>query len=146
MNKFLEALRKQVQHQEITLFMLFLAFCLLKFPIQHHISIARFQHYGLCLYLWSLGYFFQLIWSWKHLTRKGRASLFSTGVYVGIFAIIFYSSPWLDVRMAVQTEEQDILRLVYSAVCAGLGFIVAIIWLSWVLERKDDTDHKGNAL
>lgn len=116
---------------------------LFKFPLQHHMILARFQHYGLCLYVWSLGFFFQTIWSWRYLTGIGRASLLSTGTYLAIFGFIFYESPWLDSRMAVQTEEQDLLRLAYAAAGALFGSIIVILWLVWMLERKHYGDKGG---
>lgn len=64
--------------------------------------------------------------------------MLSTGFYVGLFAMVFYSSPWLDVKMAVQTEEQGLLRILYSILCALLGIIVAILWLIWVIEDKPE--------
>ena len=131
------ALRKQLRHQEITLLMFLAAIALLKFPLQHYITLARFQHYGLCLYIWSLGFILQTIWSWRQLTARGRTCLISTGLYIGLFAVIFYESPWLDSRMAVQTDEQNILRLLYAALCALCGLIDAIIWLFWLLEKKN---------
>ncbi|MBX9689296.1 MAG: hypothetical protein K2X27_21480 [Candidatus Obscuribacterales bacterium] len=140
----LSKIKKQLQHQEITLFMFFLALCLFRFPLQHHISLARFQHYGLALYVWALGFFFQLAWSWKKLSLRGRACLLSTGTYIGFFAMVFYQNPWLDARMAVQTEGQDLLRLFFAAACVFFGFIVSVIWLAWVLEKNDKNGEKGS--
>lgn len=138
--QIMEALKKQLRNQEICLIMFVAAIALLKFPLQHHITLARFQHYGLCLYVWSLGFFLQTVWSWRNLTVRGRACLLSTGFYVGLFAIIFYESPWLDSRMAVQTDEQNLLRLLYAAICGALGLVVAIIWLVWLSEKRNQTE------
>ncbi len=136
LSDFLAHIKKQVKQQEICLLSFIGAVALLKFPLQHHITLARFQHYGLCLYVWALGFILQTIWSWRYLSIRGRASLLATGFYIGTFALIFYESPWLDTRMAVQTDEQDILRVVYALTCAVLGFIVSGLWLAWVIERK----------
>lgn len=135
-------LRRQLRNQEISLAALLAAFALRMFPLQHHVTMARFQHYGLCLYVWSLGFFLQVIWSWRSLTIRGRASLLATGFYIGLFGIIFYQSPWLDVRMAVQTEEEDYLRIFYILLCAFLGFVVFVLWLAWILERKGCLDKE----
>ena len=64
--------------------------------------------------------------------------MLSTGIYVGIFAMVFYSNPWLDVKMSVQTEDQGLLRILYSILCALLGIVVAVLWLIWVIEDKPD--------
>lgn len=109
---------------------------LFRIPLQHHFTLARFQHYGICLGVWSLGFIFQVIWSWKGLSKLGRASLISTGIYLGAFAFIFYYSPWLDTRMAVQTDEQDMLRITYATVGAVLGGFTVLVWLIWLFERK----------
>lgn len=138
MPNFLSKIHNHIKHQEIALFMFIIAVGLFKFPLQHHITLARFQHYGICLYVWSLGFLIQTVWSWKYLTIRGRIAMISTGLYVGLFAIVFYTSPWLDVRMAVQTEDQGLLRILYSILCALLGIIVAILWLIWVIEDKPD--------
>jgi hypothetical protein len=129
-------LKNQVRHQEICLLSFILAFAMLKFPLQHHIILARYQHYGICLYIWSLGFFLQTVWSWRKLTPKGRLCLLATGSYVGTFALIFYQSPWLDSRMAIQTDEQEAFRLVYTLICVLFGFLVSVTWLAWLVERK----------
>ncbi len=54
--------------------------------------------------------------------------------------MVFYSSPWLDVKMAVQTEDQGLLRILYSILCALLGIVVAIFWLIWVIEDKSEDE------
>lgn len=122
--------------------MFIIALVVFKIPLQHYVTMARFQHYGICLYIWALGFALQTVWSWRYLTIRGRACLISTAFYVGVFAIIFYQSPWLDVRMAVQTEENEMMRMVYAALCAFLGFIVCVFWLAWVLERN--SQQKGS--
>jgi hypothetical protein len=114
--------------------MLLLALGLRLFPLQHYMPLARFQHYGICLSVWALGFFGQTIYSWKGLSVRGRACLLATGSYIGVFALIFYLSPWLDARMAVQTEEQDILRILYFLLCIVLGFVVSVFWLAWIVE------------
>ena len=120
------------------------AVALLKFPLQHHIALSRFQHYGLCLYVWALGFILQTVLSWRSLTARGRVCLLITGFYLSTFAYIFYQSPWLDWRMSVQTEEQDFLRVVYTLLCALLGFIVFVFWLAWVLERRPKREEKSH--
>lgn len=140
----LSSLRNNFRHQEIALVMFIMALGLLKFPLQKHITLARFQHYGLCMYVWSLGFFIQAIWSWRYLTIRGRLAMLSSGCYIGVFAMLFYSSPWLDVKMAVQTEEQNFLRMIYALLCGLLGFVVAVIWLAWMIEDKiTGVDTKG---
>ena len=143
MRTILAFIRNQIRHQEISLAMFLAAFALLKFPLQHHIALSRFQHYGICLYVWALGFLFQTIWSWRYLTVRGRACLISTGMYVGIFAVIFYQSPWLDSRMAVPTDDQELLRIFYTIICAVLGFFVSVFWLAWVLERRPAKEEKN---
>lgn len=138
MSALLAKVHKQIKHQEIALVMFIIAIAIYRFPLQRHISLARFQHYGICLYVWSLGFILQTIWSWKYLSVRGRLAMLSTGIYVGIFAMVFYSSPWLDARMAVQTMEQGYLRILYAILCALLGIVVAVMWLFWVLEDKPD--------
>lgn len=120
------------------------AFCLLKFPLQHYMSLARFEHYGICMFVWAMGFFMQSIWSWRHLSVKGRCCQIATGIYVGTFAIIFYQSPWLDARMSVQTQEQDLLRLAYAGLSAVFGCVVSLIWLAWILERHDEKAETSN--
>lgn len=132
----IRTIRKQLSNQEIILIMFLIAFSLYKFPLQHYITLARFQHYGICLFVWSMGFFMQAIWSWRRMTALGRSCQIATGIYVCSFALIFYQSPWLDIRMAVQTPEQDILREIYGRLCAFLGLIVSLIWLFWILERQ----------
>ena len=140
MGKLINFIAKQIKNQEFVFLMLFIAVAVLRFPLQHHIALARFQHYGICLTIWASGFVLQALASWRILGPWGRATLLASASYVGIFAWIFYNSPWLDARMAVQTEEQDFLRLIYGIVCALFGLIVSIIWLRWSLTERHEQD------
>jgi hypothetical protein len=132
----LQTIGKQLQHQMILLTTSGAAFALLKFPLQHHFILSRFQHIGICMAVFALGYFLQTVWSWRSLTVIGRSCLLATGSFIGLFAWISYESPWLDARMAVQTEEQELLKLLYIFLFALLGSIIAIFWLAWILEKR----------
>ncbi len=133
----LSVIKTQLRHQEINLVMFLAGLALFRIPLQHYFTLARYQHYGICLAVWAMGFVFQVIWSWKSLTKLGRASLLSTGIYLAAFALVFYYSPWLDTRMAVQTEEQDIQRICYATIGALFGGFTVLLWLFWLFERKD---------
>lgn len=137
----LSFIQKHLRHQEISILMLVAAFCLLKFPLQHYFVLSRFQHYGICMYVWTLGYLLQTVWSWRQLSRRGRACLISTAIYLGSFATIFYENPWLDTRMAVETEETGVQRIFYAGLSALLGFVVCVFWLAWMLEKLSKKDE-----
>lgn len=125
--------------------MMFLGgFGLFKFPLQHYITLSRFQHYGICLYVWALGFFLQTIWSWKSLTLRGRVCLLSTGCYAGIIARIFYENPWLDSNMAIQTNELCKQKMLFTFLCSLLGFIVFVFWLVWAIEEERPTEEKNS--
>jgi len=98
-------------------------------PMQHYMSLGRYQHYAMGIALFGLGYIVQLLVAWKRFPTWGRISLCLTGIFLLGVAYVFWSNPWLDWKVAVQTEGKEEFRsqLMTAYLCSA-GIIVA----SWI--------------
>ena len=90
----------------------------------------------------ALGFALQIIWSWRRLTIWGRITLGLSALYLGTFAIYFYSHPWLDIRVSLQTEGQSEELQLFMLAFGIFGGAVAIMWICWNRdERKRLNKH-----
>lgn len=135
MRHFISTIREHIRHEEIVILATIMAILALYIPLQRYISLARFQHYGIALYVWSLGFIVQTVWSWKALRKWGRLCLLSTGIYVSSLALVLYSNPWLDPRIQIQTSGQDVLRILYAISWITIGVVLAVLWVIWGIEE-----------
>lgn len=133
---------KQVRHLELLMLMMLLAGAIRIFPLQHHISLSRYQHWGIALYVWGIGFFIQAAWSWRRLSNIGKASLVAAGVYVLSSATVLYSNPWLDTSISLQLAEQEGTRFAFSVSCGAVGLLVGLLWIRWGLSEIDRLDRK----
>lgn len=108
-------------------------------PIQHYLSIGRYQHYGLAVFVWGMGYLLQTIWSWRKRRWWSRLSYLFGGTYLASLGMIFYANPWLDPKFAVQTSDQLILQFWMSRLYLVLLLPLLLVWLmGFIEELKDD--------
>src|SRR5690606_22734862 len=84
-----------------------LALWVLQTPLQRFISLGRYQHYGIAISVFGLGYLAQTIFSWRRLKAWGIAAYTSTGIFFSSVGLVFYLNPWLDYKIAVQTPEDE---------------------------------------
>jgi hypothetical protein len=117
---------------------------LIIFPLQKYFPMGRFQHYAIGFGMFSIGQICQLLASWRLYSKWGRISFFATGVCYGTIAFIFWTNPWLDYRVAVQTEskEQFRMQLIFDYLVCNL--VIIICWLKcWSEELKKQKEELG---
>ncbi|HEY9776245.1 MAG TPA: hypothetical protein V6C81_20955 [Planktothrix sp.] len=104
-------------------------------PLQRMITLGRFQHYAIALGILSFGYFVHCGYTWTRLMKWGRIATFVTGLFFASIAYIFWTNPWLDLRVAVQTDERDRFRLYLM-----IAYLVSAtaIFLIWNCCRKEE--------
>lgn len=133
---------RHVRHLEVLLLMMIMAGAIRLFPLQHHITLSRYQHWAIALYVWGAGFFLQAAWSWRRLSKVGRAALVSAGTYVLGSAMVLYANPWLDPSIALQTQDQESSRFLFSLGCGGGGMLVGLLWVRWGLAEIARLDEK----
>jgi hypothetical protein len=102
-------------------------------PLQHYITLSRYQHWAIALFIWSLGFFFQCIRSWNRISVLGRIALLCGGLYVSSAATALYMNPWMDTTVSLETTEQAESRFIFSVLWAAGGLLVGILWMVWGL-------------
>jgi len=104
-------------------------------PLQKFFTMGRYQHYGITISLFGLGYILQTIWSWKIFTKWARVSYLSTGAFFTIVGMTFYENPWLDARMQMQRSDQEIWKVCF--ICMYILSTIAImsVWMKWIKEE-----------
>ncbi|HEY9758660.1 MAG TPA: hypothetical protein V6C97_26070 [Oculatellaceae cyanobacterium] len=108
-------------------------------PLQRFISLGRYQHYGISIFLFGLGYGLHCLWNWRALIGWSRACYLATAAFFCSVGIIFWANPWMDSRTGVATDEQNLLRQLYIGVYLVLGFLLVATWLfAYLKSAKDD--------
>ncbi|MDR3615559.1 MAG: hypothetical protein P4L53_18510 [Candidatus Obscuribacterales bacterium] len=108
----------------------------LSIPIQHYITLGRYQHYGMAIFLFGMGYVMHTIWTWKHSFPATRFSNCYAALFFVSIGLIFYSCPWLDPVMSVMTEEQTAFRhyLIRGYFMGALGLM--LVWVIAAVEER----------
>jgi hypothetical protein len=112
-----------------------LAGAVISTPIQHYVTLGRFQHYGIAAFIAGMGFILEAIWSWRLFLPWGRASVTGTGVFLASIGLVYYANPGLDYRMAVETEATDAMKDHLLAFYVSFSLILILIWTRWVVEE-----------
>lgn len=105
-------------------------------PLQKYFTMGRYQHYGITISIFGLGYLLQTIWSWRTFTKWARISYLSTGLFFSTVGMTFYTNPWLDSRMSMQTADKELWKNIFIAVYVLITLAIVSIWLKWIKEEK----------
>ncbi len=111
-------------------------------PLQHVVSLGRFQHYALAIFLFSCGYFIQSGFSWQELTNWGRLAYLSTGLFFASVALVFYQNPWLVDRAAVASEYQLAMRTYMLLSYMSVSIVLGIVWLKVAFDEAMERRNK----
>jgi len=106
-----------------------LAACVLGVPLQHYMPLGRFQHYGIGIFVFGLGYLVQAIANWPAIPNLARAGYLATTVFFCSIGILFMTNPWLDLRMYTTGDEQTALRYYILSAYGVAGLFVMSLWL-----------------
>jgi uncharacterized membrane protein len=120
---------KETRRYHLVILFALLSVALWVTPVQHIISIGRFQHYAMAIFLFSFGYFVQSAYSWRELSKLARFSYIATGLFFFSVALVFYQNPWLVDRAAVAGEDQTNARTGMLVAYMGVSIMLGIVWL-----------------
>ncbi len=134
---------KETRRYHLVILFAILSIVLWLTPVQHIVSMGRFQHYAMAIFIFSCGYFIQALFSWNELTRLGRFAYIATGLFFASVALVFYQNPWLVDRASAPTEDKLATRtgmmLSYMTTSIALGII-------WLKVAYDEAMEKKNKL
>ena len=108
----------------------------LSIPFQHYMTLGRYQHYGMAIFLFGMGYVMHSVWTWKQSLPATRFSNCYAALFFVSIGLIFYACPWLDPVMAVMTDEQTVFRmyLIRGYVMGALGLM--LVWVIAAVEEQ----------
>jgi hypothetical protein len=112
-----------------------LAIALLLTPLQRHISLSRFQHYGISIFTFGLGYLVQVIVSRHEVRALARLAYFATGCLFVSAGIIFMSNPGLDLQLSVSSDDQLMLRHYLIGGYGLVGLSISFVWLKLAFDE-----------
>jgi hypothetical protein len=121
-----------------------LAAIFLIMPLQRQFPMGRYQHYSFGIGLFGLGYILQLVVSWPSLPRWGRVSYLLTGIFFQVVAWVFWTNPWLDLKVAVQTAAKEQLRSKLLVEYLMSSLVIALCWLKWWSQEMGSKQQKGS--
>ncbi len=119
---------------------------LLFYPLQKHMALGRFQHYGIAISCFGIGYFFQTLVSWKRLGKWGRVSYITSFTFFVLVGLAFYMNPWLDYRVSIQTSENEATKGILIVCYLFCSLAVVASWVKWILEehKKEEVQAENN--
>jgi uncharacterized membrane protein (DUF485 family) len=109
-----------------------IATCIIMTPLQRHFTLGRYQHYGLSIACLGTGYLTQAIWSWRQFTKWARAAYLSTAGYFLFVGLTFYTNPWLDAKVSLQTNDQINKRSIMLVIYFVMSLALSSIWVKWI--------------
>jgi hypothetical protein len=133
-NAILKSLWRKTSKYRFILVMSAVAVIALRMPLQTYMTLGRYQHIGIAIFLFGMGYVMQLIWSWRNYSKWARISNCATCAFFCSVGMFFYANSWLDTSIAAPTEEKMTLRSLFLAIYLFLAVVVAAIWLKWIHE------------
>ncbi len=137
MNKDIKLAGINFKSSELICLIGFILACgLLMIPLQKFITLSRFQHYGLACLIFGTSYLLQGIVSWNSIKKWGRRSYFVSAAFFISIAVYFISSPWLDSKIGLQTEEQKLFTRIMTGNYFLVSFLVVYVWWRFYQERK----------
>jgi len=111
-------------------------------PIQKYMPLGRFQHYGIAIISFGLGYFFQTFVSWKRLGKWGRISYITSFSFFVLVGLAFYLNPWLDYRVSIQTSENESTKGILIVCYLFCSLAVVGSWVKWILEENKKAENQ----
>jgi len=106
--------------------------------------MGRYQHYGLAIGIFGMGYLLQTIWSWKVFTLWARRAYLSTGLFALTVGFTFFCNPWLDAKMSVQTNSNEITRKILMALYLLCSLYVGAVYARWIKEENQQRSVAGS--
>lgn len=128
-NSILNVIWRRISKYLFNLIMAIIALIVLKTPLQHYVSLGRYQHIGIAIFLFGMGYVMQMIWSWRTWSKWARVSNIATSLFFCSVGIFFYANSWVDNSVADPTTEKMLLRSLFIGIYCFFSFMVAALWL-----------------
>ncbi len=122
------AFKRPKSHLFLFVFAVLALFVILT-PLQHYMPLGRFQHYGISIFVFGLGYIAQATASWPRMNVLPRFCYILTGLFFSSAGAVLINNPWFDSKMMIQTSEELSFRhLIYYA----YGFAGAALSACWL--------------
>ena len=118
-----------------------LAACILCIPLQHYVALGRFQHYGIAIFVFGLGYLVQGIANWPNIPRLAKWGYLATMAFFCSIGYLFMTNPWLDLRMYTTGDDQTTLRYSILSAYGVAGLFVISLWL--LLAWREFKQHRA---
>ncbi len=114
--------------------------------LQDYMPLGRYQHWGLGIFIFGMGYLLQTVWSWRVLAVWARTSYIATGLFFTSVGVVFYKNPWLDYKVAIQTAQNEELRAHLVIIYLLFSLVIAVIWARWIYEESRAKKGAGGEL
>lgn len=102
--------------------------------LQQWMTLGRYQHYGIGIVIFGIGYLVETLLSFKKLTKWTKISYIATSGFFISVGIVFYNNPWLDAKVAVQTEYHDRMRAILISFYLLYSLVLTAIWVKLAYE------------
>lgn len=114
-------------------------------PLQHYISLTRYQHVGIAIFLFGMGYVMQTIWSWRVYSKWARLANIATFVFFCSVGLFFYMTPGLDGYATDPSPKKILVRLTHIFTYLFFALVVSLFWVKWAHEDNKIKDAEKAA-
>ncbi len=114
-------------------------------PLQHYIPLTRYQHVGIAIFLFGMGYAMQTIWSWRAYSKWAKLANIATFVFFCSVGIFFYTNPGLEAYSADPSPKKILVRLTHIFSYLFCALIVSAFWVKWAHEDNKIKDAEKAA-
>lgn len=139
-NSILKSLWRRITKYGFILTMTIVALIAFKTPLQHYISLTRYQHVGIAIFLFGMGYVMQTIWSWRVYSKWAKLANIATFMFFCSVGLFFYMTPGLDGYTTDPSPKKILVRLshIFTYLFFALG--VSLFWVKWAHEDNKVKD------
>lgn len=145
-NSILNMLWRRISKYGFILAMSILALIAFKTPLQHYISLTRYQHVGIVIFLFGMGYVMQTIWSWRVYSKWARLANIATCVFFCSVGLYFYMNTGLEAYSTDVTPKKIMVRLTHVFSYLFLALVVSLFWVKWAHEDNKLKDAEKAAV
>lgn len=139
-NSILKSLWSKITKYGFIIMMTVVALIAFKTPLQHYISLTRFQHVGIAIFLFGMGYVMQTIWSWRAYSKWAKLANVATFVFFCSVGLFFYTTPGLDGYSTDPSPKKIFVRLSHIFTYLFFALAVSLFWVKWAHEDNKIKD------
>lgn len=131
----MKSLWQSTSRCRLIIFFAVIAMAVLVVHVQNFIPVSRFQHYGLSLLIFGVGWLLETVFSFRKLSKWAKVSYISTCLYFLSIGFVYYCNAWLGHRISIATEDNMRTERFLVITYMVFSIYLAAVWTKWIIEE-----------